>query len=221
MKNFTILFLSILLVSVNVVCSQQESETLFRYGLKAGLNIASLNGKHNNLHLNQNTVLEPSSKYGLVIGGVMSMDFSEQFTAQIELNYTNLGVVYDAEEYVQTWALDYIELPILFKSVFTMKDRYPASLFIGPVLAYNINATWSDKVLSDYVHEDQKLNNIKTFDFAVAFGGSVEFDAWTGTMGFDGRYTWGLQTIKDGISIQNGVISLSMYYLFSFDEQNY
>ncbi len=221
MNNLKVLVIILLIANFSTSLAQQENETIYRYGFKAGLNMASLNGKHNNLHLNQNTVLEPSSKYGVVLGGILSLGFSKEFITQLELNYTNRGVVYDAEDYVQIWSLNYIELPILFKSVFTMQQRYPASLFIGPVLAYNINASWSDKVIKQYVHENEKLNNIKTYDFAVAFGGSLEFDALNGTMGLDARYTWGLLTIKDGISAQNGVISLSLYYLFDTNNNIY
>ena len=191
------------------------NEQLTDYAVKAGINFSTLNGQQSSLQYNEYSIIEPSSKLGLVAGGFINMFFSEKFSVQAELLYSMKGVNFDAEEYVQTWSLIYAELPILFKSNFILSDKYETSVYAGPAFSYLLSATWSDEINKVYQHEDVEMNGLNSLDMSLVLGADIRFEMFEKIFGADIRYTYGVMSIQKTISTLNGTISLSFYYLLN------
>jgi len=216
LMNKILLFL-ILILNVNIIFAYDDDDDFnneFLFGLKAGLNFSTLNGEQSGLKFNNVTIIDPSSKLGGTFGAVFYYTFSKQFAVQSELLFSAKGVNFDATEYIQTWSLWYVEVPILFKSIFEMQNNMEGSVFVGPAVSYKIRSQWSDKINDVYQREDVELNGIETIDFSAVIGVSADTPMLNGIVGLDLRYTYGLSSIQKSISVSNGNISLTLYYLF-------
>ena len=215
-KISTIMILSLLFIASNKVFPQEQ----FIFGLKGGINLSTLNGNESSLPYSQ-SIIDPSSKLGLVIGPFVTYHFSPGFAVQPELLFSMKGVNFEVQEYLQTWSLWYIELPLLFKSIFDLKDNMLGSVFVGPAFGYAIKKTWSEKFNDDYSHENVALNGINDLDLSAVIGVGADMEAMNGRLGIDFRYTYGLTSLQDNISVQNGTISIVLYYQFNQYKTSY
>jgi len=211
MNRIKFIFAIFIIVAVlpNPAKSMENEEIIF--AVKAGLNLSTLNGQHAYLVVNDSR-LDATSKFGVVTGIGGEYSFTEQFAIQSELLLSMKGVNFDANDFVHSWSLWYIELPLLFKSVFDMDNDVIGSVFAGPALAYKIKSTWSEKYLDSYMHEDEEMYGINDLDFSAVIGASFDMEMLGSRMGIDLRYTYGLQSIQKHVSAQNGTISISLYY---------
>jgi hypothetical protein len=207
-KLFTVLFLFVLVSSLSFAQMQ--------LGLKAGGNIANING---------DDAGNPDSKFGFCAGGFFMYQFSPMFAVQPEVYYTmkgakEKGIVNIGGQDVtvdQTLTLDYIEIPVLIKLIIpvTGSNINPA-IFAGPFVG--INTTAKAKAEYDSQTEEVDLENIKSTEFGLQFGGGLGFNVGNGELGVDIRYILGLTTWDDSANefdVKNGVINFNLFYGFN------
>lgn len=212
-------YLSLLLTLIlNVITIKAETdETITGYGIKAGVNLATLNGEDAYLPIGEN-LLDPTSKISFVAGVFSEFHISEKFTIQPELLLSMKGVTFDANEYLQSWSLWYLEVPVLFKSVFDMENGNAGSIYAGPALAYKVKSTYSIKDYGNYRVDNEEMAGINDFDFSAVVGAGFDMEAFKSRLGIDLRYTYGLVNIQKSTRRQNGAISISLYYVLGYKE---
>jgi hypothetical protein len=220
-KKYRILLILVIFFSCEFNQKLVSQETEIVFGVKAGANMSTLNGEQSYLTYQEINKIDPTSKLGLMAGPLVIYKLSKEYGIQTEFLFSMKGVNFDLEEYIQTWSLWYIEIPVLFKSTFEMKDNINGAFLIGPSLGYLIKKTWSDKFNGNFLHENTELLGINNLDFSLVLGAGGDMKALSGRLGLDLRYSYGLMSLQNNVSVQNGTISLCIYYLFSEDKKLY
>jgi hypothetical protein len=181
-------------------------------GLKAGLNIANLSG---------DDVEGSDSKTGFAGGAFFTYQLSSMFAIQPEVYYSMKGATdkmdFNGATVDLTYTLDYIEIPVLFKLLIPLQgSNIKPSIFAGPSLGINTTA----KIKAEYQgeSEEEDIEDVKSTDFGLQFGGGIGFPIGKGELGVDIRYILGLSTIDDSAEeadVKNNVINVNLYYGFS------
>ena len=207
MKNFfTISFLFLLL---SAMAFAQP-----KIGIKGGLNIANLGGSDADQILNGQSL---DSKTAFAGGVFFMYQFSPLFAIQPEAYYTMKGATYSESGGKLTISLDYFEVPILLKVIIPVQgSNITPAIFAGPFIGFNSTAKMKIEVNGQSAEQD--IQDTKSTEFGVQFGGGIGFDVGRNEVGFDVRYILGLTTIddtSDPYDIKNNVINFNAYFAFS------
>ena len=203
-KLFTVLFALLAFTSLSFAQMQ--------IGPKAGLNISNIHG---------DDAGSPDSKTGFGGGFFFMYQFSNMFAVQPEVYYSMKGAKekedIEGETADFTVSLDYIEVPLLLKLIIPIQGSsvHPA-VFAGPAVGFNTTAKGKIEYAGESYEED--LENIKSTEFSLVFGGGVGFPVGNNELGFDVRYNLGLTTIDDSADaadVKNNVINFNVYFGFS------
>jgi hypothetical protein len=203
-KLATILFL---LIAFSTLSTAQ-----LKLGVKAGGNIANLSG---------DDVGNPDSKFGIAAGVFLFHQLSPMFAIQPEVYYSMKGAT-DKEDFNGntvdiTLTLDYIEIPVLLKFLIPVQGaNINPAIFVGPFIG--INTTAKVKAEGNGQSAEQDLEDIKSTEFGLQFGGGIGFDIGNNELGFDIRYILGLTSIDDSASnadVKNNVINFNAYFAFN------
>lgn len=217
------LLLAIALVSVSFSYAQEVS-----YGVKAGLNVASLTGDLEDM----------DPRLGFHAGVFAEIRLSEKFSLQPELLFSQQGAKesyfdqgsFDGFSYVEkddtTFMLNYINIPILAKIYLTDKFSFEAgpqiSLLMSARYKYNYMAEAyfnGELIESEYESGSESIKDeIKNLDFGLNLGFSYAINS---NFSVQTRYVFGLSNIvkesdfdDDDFSIKNGVFQFSIGYKF-------
>jgi len=181
------------------------------FGLKAGLNIAGLQGDY---------PIELKSLSGFRFGGFFTLDLGGGLQIQPEAYYAQKGASYESSSSIYGIAysikgklkLDYIEIPVLVKYVVQSASVEPF-FYAGPYLG--LKASAKGEVTADVEGfggqtETEDLEDVKSTDFGVVFGAGVSLPLGSIDLIVDGRYTLGLSSISEDLteSVKNGVLSI-------------
>ena len=203
-KLFTLLFLVCLFSTMSFAQMQA--------GLKAGVNISNLSG---------DDAGSPDSKTGFAFGGFFMYQFSPMFAIQPEAYYSMKGATdkmdFQGTTVDLTYTLDYIEIPVLFKFLIPIQGSgVRPAIFAGPFLG--INTTAKVKAEYDGQSQEEDIEDTKSTEFGLQFGGGIGFPVGKGELGVDIRYILGLSTVDDSADeadVKNNVINVNLYYGFS------
>lgn len=203
-KIFSVFFLLFLFSSFTFAQMQ--------LGVKAGLNLANLSG---------DDISDTDARTGIAGGVFFMYQFNEMFAVQPELTYSMKGAkekgIIENISYEAEINLDYFEIPLLLKFLIPIKGSgVKPAIFAGPALAINLSAKSKIEAAGQSFEED--IEDVKSTDFGLVFGGGIGFPVGNGELGFDIRYILGLSTIDDSAAnadIKNGVINFNLYYGFS------
>jgi len=116
-----------------------------------------------------------------------------------------------------TVSLDYIEIPLLLKLIIPIEGSsvHPA-IFAGPAVGFNTTAKGKVEYAGESYEDD--LEDIKSTDFGLVFGGGVGFPVGNNELGFDVRYILGLSSVDDSADpadVKNNVINFNAYFGFN------
>ena len=170
-----------------------------KYGAKAGLNIATLNGDEEGL----------KSLVGFHVGGFAQIPLAAKFTFQPEVVYSAQGAKEDGGN--GKWNLGYINVPLMFKYQVANKFSLEAGPYIGFLtsakLKFDVEGLGSDTV-------DMK-DDVKSTDFGIGVGMNYEF---SDVIFANARYQGGLTEIGDseagGNSVKNSVFQIGLGFRF-------
>jgi hypothetical protein len=179
----------ILFLSLTVMAKAQSADTHF--GLKAGLNISSLDEKNG---------VDFNSKAGFHIGGLAHVHLSPHFGVQPEIVYSEQG----GKDGADKWNINYLNVPVLFQYMTGGGLR----LETGPQLGFAV----SSKIKSGDIEQNIK-DDVKTVDVSWALGASYLFPE---AIGIDARYNIGLTNVNDAESpiVRNRVFQVGLFYQF-------
>lgn len=205
MKKLLILLLFIAVYNTGSFAQMQ-------IGLKLGGNIANLTG---------DDAGNPDSKVAFAFGGFFAYQLSSLFVVQPEVYYTMKGakdkLSISGTDIDITITLNYIEIPVLAKLLIPVKgSNINPSIFAGPFVG--INTTAKSKAEYSGGSEEADIEDIKSTEFGLQFGGGVGFNMGKNKLGVDIRYILGLTTIDDSAEetdVKNGVINFNLYYSFN------
>lgn len=206
MKKLSILFFVLFMFSY-VAYGQMH------LGLKAGLNMANLSGSDVDNLVGQSL----DTRTGFSGGVFFTYQFNNLFAIQPEAYYSMKGATYSESGAKLTISLDYIEIPVLFKLIIPVEgSNIRPSIFAGPAIGFN--TTHKMKVEYEGQTVEVDIQDAKSTDFSLAFGGGIDFMVGKNELGVDVRYILGLSTIDDSSDpwdIKNNVINFNVYYGFS------
>lgn len=171
-------------------------------GLKAGLNVASVNGDDtDNL----------DSRIGFFFGGFAELCLSNNFAIQPEILYSAQGFKYKEGEFTTELQLDYLNIPIMAK--FKLTDEL--IIEAGPQIGFLLLANEVFESPGNSGDNDVK-EEFKNIDFGANIGLVYQFE---GGLNFGARYNLGLSNINDfegsdSFKNQNGVFQFSIGFRF-------
>jgi len=181
-----------------------------QFGVKAGLNIASLSmsGSDSNSSLEKYA----TQRLGLNIGVFAEFEITDEFSFQPELVYSMQGKKYVNGDDEFNFNFDYLNLPLMGKYYVTDE----INIQLGPQIGFLMNAEEETVSGGNSDSRDVKkdLNNI---DFGLNFGAGYKMD---NGFFFDARYNLGLSDLADDRDsndngrTKNGVINFSIGYIF-------
>jgi len=181
-------------------------------GPKAGLNISNITG---------DDIENADSKTGFAGGVFFMYKFSNMFAIQPEAYYTMKGATqketFEGETIDFTYSLNYIEVPLLLKLLIPIEGSLinPA-IFAGPAIGFKSTAKVKAEFQGQSSEED--IEDVKSTDFGLVFGGGLGFPVGKNELGFDVRYILGLSTIDDSADeadVKNSVFNVNVYFGFS------
>ncbi|MEX0997414.1 MAG: porin family protein [Flavobacteriaceae bacterium] len=191
----------VLIAAMAVFCLTSAQAQEFSFGVKAGVNVASIGG---GTYAGVGSI---GSRTGLHIGGLVEIPLFGDISLQPELLYSMKGTNWSDTN------LDYIDLPILGKYNLPWVNGLSAEL--GPVIGILMSAEQGGNDVKD---------SYKTIDAAIAIGATYKLN-----MGvfFSLRYNKGLIDVNDAGSdnpnqnfwwgnskVQNNVFQVSAGYAF-------
>jgi hypothetical protein len=179
----------ILLLSLTLLVKAQSADTHF--GLKAGLNISSLDVKDG---------VDFDSKAGFHIGGLAHVHLSPHFAVQPEIVYSEQGGKSGDEK----WKINYLNVPVLFQYMTGGGFR----LQTGPQLGFAV----SSKIKTGDIEQNIK-DDVNTVDVSWSLGASYLFPE---AIGIDARYNIGITNVNDAETpeVRNRVFQVGLFYQF-------
>lgn len=185
MKKTTFLLLAALFVYSSNAIAQK-----INYGAKAGLNVSNLYGNNQ----------DKNSLVTFHAGLFTQIEISEKLNIQPELLYSRQGAdlnsLYKAK-------LDYISIPIQFK--YNVLPKF--FLQAGPQVSFLV----SDKA----IFYDDNIGTLDTDAKSVDFGFNTGFGLHLADGIFtEARYNFGISTVAENPDIKNGVLQISLGYIF-------
>ncbi|WP_346881475.1 porin family protein [uncultured Algibacter sp.] len=202
MKNLFLLSI----IAVFAIGSVNAQEV--KFGAKAGVNFASLNGDDSG---------ELDSRTSFHIGAVAEIIISDKFSVQPELLYSGQGAKFEEtfldEKFESTLKLDYLNIPIMAK--YYVYEGL--SVEAGPQIGFLLSAESEDKEDGETETADVK-DQISSIDFGLNFGLGYKLE---NGLNFAARYNLGLSNVfddsdddSDDFKQQNGVFQISVGYTF-------
>jgi len=181
-------FLSVLLFT-SILVRAQYTDTHF--GLKAGLNVSSLDEKNG---------VDFNSKAGFYFGGLAHVHLSPHFAVQPELVYSQQG----GKDGSDKWNINYINVPVLLQYMAGNGFR----LETGPQVGFAVSSKIKSGDIEQNIH-----SSVNTVDFSWALGASYQFPEG---IGVDARYNIGLSNVDNAGDpiIRNRVFQLGLFYQF-------
>jgi hypothetical protein len=176
---------------------QAQKHGNINFGIKAGLNLANLNGDD----------VSGSSMLATFHGGAMvHIPFGGMWAVQPELMFSGEGAKFDGGK----TALGYLNVPIMFQYV------NPSGFYAetGPTIGFLMSAKDKEDGGTDTDIKDQ----LKSTDFLWGIG--IGYKMKSG-FGIGGRYNFGLSNIVDvsGTDVKNTVINLGVFYTFGGEKK--
>jgi hypothetical protein len=210
MRSLRFLPLALLLLGL-----APQAQAQFQFGVRAGLNVADLSGDN---------VGDSDPRLGFHAGVTAHYPFTPNLFVQPEVLYSQKGARGNSEQTGDddiTFAVDYIDIPVLLGFAIPTQNNLIARLYTGPQLSIKA----SESIRFEGVGVDFDL--FKSTDFGVVFGGDVGARrvGSTSSFGVGLRYVLGLSDAVDlsgfddpdvieSDSIRNRVISVSAFYTF-------
>lgn len=215
------------LLFILLLISMASSSFAQSFGIKAGLNLSNMVQKDDDDTYSDDFKMLP----GFHVGVVADIPFSDMFSFEPGLLLSTKGFKYEeSEEYMgetmeakMKMSLFYLDIPLNLKASFGSDDTKFYGTF-GPYLGMGLSGKYKSEItfMGETEEEDEDVkwgtdeeeDDMKRFDFGIAFGAGVQFGAITAGAG----YQLGLANVspytENGSTIKNNVISVSVGYMF-------
>ncbi len=180
------------LIATVLISSALFAQTNAKFGLKGGLNIASLKVEDEE---------SSDSRLGLHLGALAHIHLAPQFALQPEVVYSQQGLKTNVTDDETTFKLDYINIPLMLQYMFSNGFRIET----GPQLGFLVNAQ---------VGSLDNKDDYKSTD--VSWGLGLGYLSYSG-LGIGARYNFGLTNINEfdpSNKLTNRVGQIGLFYMF-------
>jgi len=167
----------------------QDTGTGLDLGIKAGVNLATLNGEGSS----------PGRRTGFIGGVHLTISLpNSMFYFQPEILYSMKGFSESQDGISATLALDYIDVPVLVGVRFPTGGSVTPRIFAGPQASFNTSCKLKGDQDGDSASIDCDSDLVgeffgaKSVLFDLLFGAGVDFDMGNLDIVFDARYDLGL-----------------------------
>ncbi|MCX6210611.1 MAG: porin family protein [Bacteroidetes bacterium] len=191
-KNILGIIAFISIANVSISQSNTSSKTNLKIGFKAGAN-------YSNVFDSKTDQFNADAKFGLAIGGFVSIPFAQYFAFQPEVLFSQKGFKGSGtilgSPYQFTRTTNYIDIPLLL----AIKPSQTFSLVVGPQFGFLLKQTDEFTTTSTSTAQQQEFNNdnIRKNILSVLTG----FDITGKQMVFSARVGWDVQNNNgDGTS---------------------
>lgn len=174
----------------STVEAQDTKDPNLHWGIKGGVNVTTLYGDQVN---------GSDARAGFTGGLFLNYRFSPHWSIQPEVLFSMKGGDLDQGLTGETGSADYevgyLEIPVLAKYKFDTNSIAKPYLNAGPQVGFTLYGESNERDIND--------NQLKDAEFALAFGGGVDFAVASSpvdlvqTVGLDLRYTLGLTDVFD------------------------
>lgn len=181
---------ALLLVAAILTPAESSAQTVI--GVKGGIGIASLSLSESSVDFDSRTTFTG--------GGFATFGLGETFFLQPEVLYAPKGAKGDIEGVSATFALDYIEVPLLVGAGFNVgSGSIQPRVFAGPSVGFEIgcDVSGSEGGTSVSFSCSELELETKSVDFGLVFGAGVAFPLGSVELIIDGRYDLGLTNVND------------------------
>ncbi len=162
-------FIYTAILAVMIATTGAFSQVKLSLGFEAGLNLANAN---------ITPTVTTSGKTGFLVGGLLDINFSRNFSVVPGVRFITKGYVQsftdaNGNNITETVNLNYLEIPVLLRVEFPLTEVKPY-IFAGPELGFNMSAT-ADDVGGGQSTSTDVSTNVSGTDFGLLFGGGVGF----------------------------------------------
>jgi hypothetical protein len=193
--------IALLMMAALLPCSS-PAQTTFAIGPRFGLNFGTCS-------------IDPDvggaskgGRTGMIFGADFEVGFGNMFYVAFEPSYAQKGFTISGQGASETYAFNYMDLPIYFKVKFLHGKIRPYG-FLGPNLGILLSATKSTQQTGQ-ASADEDWKDVIGSDFTLDFGGGAEYlVASTVSVTGDVRYMLGLKSVysnpnQTNVSIKTG-----------------
>jgi hypothetical protein len=143
-----------------------------------------------------------SNHVGLIVGGQVEYALSDNFYLRPGLRFDQKGFTYNATVFGQQESLtataNYIEFPVHLVAKIPAGPSVTPFVFFGPDLGFNVGNSVSGTLNGNDVDTSNASLNFNTIDFALDFGGGIEFPVSPSLKGFvQADYSLGLVNVAN------------------------
>jgi hypothetical protein len=177
-----ILILLAVLTAASSAFEQDAAESSTRFGLRAGLHLASIK-------IEEKSLPDYGNIIGFNAGAIADISISEFFYIQPGLFFSVKGAEYSekygSESYGTIYSLHYLEMPLLASIKIALDESLSFRLNAGPYIGIGIAGTIEEKYENSEYPQDNysysedaffaQLNLFGLLDFGMAFGVGIEF----------------------------------------------
>jgi hypothetical protein len=212
-----------LLAAAVLVGIAMPASAQVQFGVKAGMNIATLGGDDAN---------GVDSRTGLVVGGLVKYRLTDMLSIRPEILYTQKGAKAsetdpDFGSFELTLKTDYLEIPVLLMVDLPVgAPELRPTLHVGPTFAFEVGceADFSAMGISGSIdcdagdEFDDGFADRRKFDMGLGIGGGLDIAFGGGTLMIEARHTLGLQSLDtsdNGADLKHRVWSITFGYRFS------
>jgi hypothetical protein len=195
-----------------------EARGLVGKGVKAGLAVSNIGGEFGDL-------LEGDARIGFSGGVFVTIGLRGVFqlqpellwvakgaTTQLELTDTSGGLIGTQD---LTFALDYLEIPVLARIALPTGGPIRPSLVVGPALAIKLSSRLNSS--GPFPNLGRDLDSVTRTDLGLVMGAGVDLGRGPGRFLLDARYTLGLTNVwgsQSTLNARNGTLALMAGYGF-------
>lgn len=198
----------LLLATFAVALFATASAQDLTYGVKVGINVASLSSDGDSEG--------QKSLVGLHLGATAAYSLDDKSAISAELLFSQQGAKwsesYDGDEYTDKYKLSYLNIPIMYN--YYVIDKLAVKAGIQPGFLLSSKYKWEVSYDGESESGKEDLEGISGFDFAIPIG--VSYDV-TDNIAVELRYNIGVSNIyKDSAegSSSNNVFAISAAYKF-------
>ncbi len=205
----------LLALNLNPACAQQR----WSIGPRVGANISNQMGDF---------VGNVDVKWlpGWSVGGFIMYSDIRHFGISADVLYSQKGAEFEGVSNGSNFSfkqrINYLEIPVLARYFLTLTGTFRPNFFIGPSVAFKLNAKQKDFISNNRAGEDFDIGDqFRPADLGLTGGVALNFEVAKGKrVLLDARYTYGLAdvTIAQG-SIRNSAITFNLSYGFGIGKK--
>jgi len=161
-------------------------------GFQGGLSLATVGGSD----LDD---LDAGYRKGIGLGVFLELPVSDLLSIQPEILYLQKGTQESEQDVDYTFALDYVEIPVLLRINIPVEGTVAPYFLVGPALGFKAGCEVSgeDDEVELNVDCDEAEIEIKSLDLGAVIGAGLSFEAGPGDFHLGARYNYGLTILDD------------------------